>query len=194
MDDPILHARVQECLVLFDQLENAKALEPRTYPDQKRIERLHDDLRDKCKSLALPAEYRAINSSALDAIHSDWKLARDESLNAARTIVEELRTRLISRPLASSATGFTDGPGVASGKPIADTSAEVAPTVHKRKRAGRRADLETIKSDAKVAADWTRARESGVYKPDFARQKGMTTARLDALLDRVAARKRRSDK
>jgi hypothetical protein len=63
-----------------------------------------------------------------------------------------------------------------------------------RKRGGRRkATYETVQREAKLAADWERARESKVYKPVFAKEKGTTEKELDKLLDRVAKRKRDSE-
>jgi hypothetical protein len=41
---------------------------------------------------------------------------------------------------------------------------------------------------------WNRARQSGVYKADFAKANGMKLADFDLLLDRVGKRKKRSDK
>jgi hypothetical protein len=64
----------------------------------------------------------------------------------------------------------------------------------KRKRRGRKkADYETVQKEAELAADWERARDAGIYKPDFAKDKNMTVRQLDALLDRVAKRKRPSE-
>ena len=63
------------------------------------------------------------------------------------------------------------------------------------RRGGRKkADYETVQREARLAADWGQARESGVYKPDFAKQNKMTPKKLNALLNRVAKRKTRSDK
>ena len=74
-------------------------------------------------------------------------------------------------------------------------STESGKSATKGKRRGRkRPSKETIKDQAKLAADWVRARDSGVYKADFARQKEMTQKQLQALLDRVARRKARSNK
>ncbi len=71
---------------------------------------------------------------------------------------------------------------------------ESAGTKTKRKRRGRKkADYETVQREAKLTADWEQARESGVYKADFAKQKDLKVNDLDALLDRVAKRKRASE-
>ena len=62
------------------------------------------------------------------------------------------------------------------------------------KRRGRRiADYATVQREAALAADWERARDAGTYKADFAKQNGLTVKQLDALLDRVAKRKRISE-
>jgi hypothetical protein len=61
------------------------------------------------------------------------------------------------------------------------------------KRRGRKADYSKAKREEKLAAEWRRARDAGVYKPHFARDHKMTVKDLDALLDRVAKRKERSD-
>lgn len=65
----------------------------------------------------------------------------------------------------------------------------------KRNRVGRpKTETSTQKWDEKIYNDWQRARETGVYKPDFAKGIKMEVDELDQLLDRVSARKRRSDK
>jgi len=84
--------------------------------------------------------------------------------------------------------------GGGSEQPAVDSPTETTPATAKKHRGRRKADLETIKREADVAADWERARDSDVYKPVFAKQKGMTTKSLNALLNRVHKRKIRSDK
>lgn len=74
-------------------------------------------------------------------------------------------------------------------EPRPDTTS--APNPNRRGR--RKADYETIEREAQVAADWERAREAGTYKGDFAKERGTTAGKLDALLDRVAKRKSRSE-
>jgi len=78
----------------------------------------------------------------------------------------------------------------------------------KGQRGPKKANDETVKREAKLAAKWNRAREAGTFKTDFARdnqrelkaldakyrrQRKTATAMLDALLDRVAGRNRRSE-
>ena len=75
-----------------------------------------------------------------------------------------------------------------------DNEKPLESNVASKPRGRRKADYETVQREAKLAADWERARESRVYKTDFAKQKGMALVQLDALLDRVAKRKARSDK
>jgi hypothetical protein len=77
-------------------------------------------------------------------------------------------------------------------------SGSVAPHAKRKqqtpKRPGRpKADYETVQRENTLAEDWSRARASGAYKPDFAKSKGMTTTNFKRLLDRVAARKREKD-
>jgi hypothetical protein len=73
-------------------------------------------------------------------------------------------------------------------------SASNSPTPAKAKRPGRKkADYKTQQREAQLAADWKRAYEAGTYKADFARDNKLTVSKLDALLDRVAKRKARSD-
>jgi hypothetical protein len=79
-------------------------------------------------------------------------------------------------------------------EPLTDATQAPAPTTNGLRRRGRRkADYETAQREAQLAADWERAREAGVYKGDFAKERGTTIAKLDALLDRVAKRKRTSE-
>jgi hypothetical protein len=56
-------------------------------------------------------------------------------------------------------------------------------------RGRRSADAETIQAEAALAAKWGQARDGGSYKPDFAREHGMTVRDLDRLLGRVAKRR-----
>lgn len=62
-----------------------------------------------------------------------------------------------------------------------------------RRRGRKKADYETVQREAEIAANWERARDAGVYKPDFATDNNLTVRQLDALLDRVAKRKRHSE-
>jgi len=64
----------------------------------------------------------------------------------------------------------------------------------KKKPGRKKADYETVQREAQLAADWERARDSGTYKPEFAKQNEMTPENFNALLSRVAKRKTRSDK
>lgn len=83
---------------------------------------------------------------------------------------------------------------LASGGAVADVAPTDARGVAERKRRGRKkADYETVQKEAALAAEWERARDAGIYKPDFAKDKNMTARQLDALLDRVAKRKRASE-
>ncbi len=84
--------------------------------------------------------------------------------------------------------GLAAKPNVGNGK-----QAEAASDAPAKRRGRRKADYETVQKEAELAADWERARDAGVYKPDFAKDKNMTVRQLDALLDRVRARKRPSE-
>lgn len=66
---------------------------------------------------------------------------------------------------------------------------QAKPNRHGRKKA----DYETVQREAELTGEWERARESGVYKGDFAKDKGMTLKDFDRLLDRVRARERASE-
>ena len=76
------------------------------------------------------------------------------------------------------------------GPPAAEAQAESKP----KRRGRKKASYETVQKEAKIADDWRQARESGILKAEFARGSGMTLKQLDALLNRVAKRKSRSDK
>jgi hypothetical protein len=61
-------------------------------------------------------------------------------------------------------------------------------------RRGRpKADYKTVQQEAALAAEWERARDADIYKPNFAKDKKMNVKQLDALLDRVAKRKHDSE-
>lgn len=90
------------------------------------------------------------------------------------------------------AVSSADGPtsGGTTGKDKKNGSAAAA-----ARRGRRKADYETEQREAQIADDWARAKGAGIYKVDFARGIGLTAAKLDTLLDRVAKRKERaSDK
>jgi len=57
-----------------------------------------------------------------------------------------------------------------------------------------KADYKTVRLEDALAAKWVQARQSGVYKAAFAKDKGMSTKDLESLLNRVRKRKARSDK
>lgn len=61
----------------------------------------------------------------------------------------------------------------------------------KGKRRGRKkADPKVVEEEAELARQWKNAKESGDYKADFARVKGLSLRDFKRLLDRVAKRKR----
>lgn len=62
-----------------------------------------------------------------------------------------------------------------------------------RLRGRKKADYQTIQKEAELAENWERSRDAGVYKRVFARDNGLTVQQLNALLDRVAKRKRPSE-
>jgi len=63
------------------------------------------------------------------------------------------------------------------------------PTRTKAKRPGRKkANYETVQHEAKLAAEWARALDNGVYKADFAKEQGMTQKDFARLLSRVRKR------
>ena len=64
----------------------------------------------------------------------------------------------------------------------------------KRKKVGHRRDTTAAKqAEADLVAEWEKAREAKVYKPDFAREKGMTVKQFDRVLSRVKRRETRSN-
>lgn len=75
----------------------------------------------------------------------------------------------------------------------AEAVAESVKLLRPKRRGRKKADYETVQREAALAAAWARARDSGVYKGDFARDHGMSIKQLDALLDRVAKRNRHSE-
>jgi hypothetical protein len=62
------------------------------------------------------------------------------------------------------------------------------------RRGRKKADYKTEQRESQIAVDWKQARDRGAYKPDFARDKGMTPSEFQKLLNRVAKRKVRLDK
>ena len=69
---------------------------------------------------------------------------------------------------------------------------EAPVTADKTQRRGRKAAPETRQKDEEqLARDWEQARESGVSKVDFVRDKEITLADFDRLLGRVAIREKR---
>jgi hypothetical protein len=83
------------------------------------------------------------------------------------------------------------GTGVLSAAP---GNRDGSPGTTKTPRRGRpKADYETVKREAKLAADWEQASKVGVYKGDFAKDNGSSVKEFDKLLDRVAKRNRASE-
>lgn len=114
-----------------------------------------------------------------------WLAAKEgNSADGIGATVNQLRERLLNPDISDA---------------IADAANAVyrpdeASVGTKIKRPGRKkADYETVQSEAELAADWKQAKEAGEYKPDFAKQKGMTPKDLDALLTRVRKRNSRAD-
>lgn len=69
---------------------------------------------------------------------------------------------------------------------------EAPVTADKTQRRGRKAAPETKQKDEEqLARDWEQARENGVSKVDFVRDKEITLADFDRLLGRVAIREKR---
>ncbi len=66
-------------------------------------------------------------------------------------------------------------------------------TKKSKSRSGPKATYEKIQSEASLVTKWNKARESGVHKPEFAKDNDMTAKDLNRLLDRVAQRKKRSE-
>lgn len=63
------------------------------------------------------------------------------------------------------------------------------------KRRGRpKANYETIRHETTIATDWNQAKENGVHKADFVKEKEWTLKEFNKLLDRVSKRNSRSDK
>ncbi len=89
----------------------------------------------------------------------------------------------------SAETNHAGGPVV----PLPPTMTADGGGTPRPKRGRRKADYETIQREAKMAAEWNQARDAGVYKGDFAKDRGTTISDLDNLLDRVRARNRASE-
>lgn len=70
---------------------------------------------------------------------------------------------------------------------------DVQSTATPKGRGRKKADYETVQKEAALAAEWERARDAGIYKTDFAKDKSMMVKELDNLLDRVAKRKLASE-
>lgn len=62
-----------------------------------------------------------------------------------------------------------------------------------RKQNGTKRDYDAQVRDKEIFDDWQRARESGVLKADFARDRNLSIDNLKKLINRVAKRKSRSD-
>lgn len=109
------------------------------------------------------------------------KLIRDfnRNLHSAASTAEHAPKQPAPQPMSEPATDAMAAPALTTGEP--------------RRRGRRKADHETVQQEAQVAADWERARDTGMYKGDFVKERGTTVAKLDALLDRVAKRKRASE-
>ena len=73
-----------------------------------------------------------------------------------------------------------------------DQSEEKTPI--RRKAGSKKADEATCLREAELVAKWQQARDSSVYKADFAKDHNMSLKAFDGLLSRVKKRELRSDK
>ena len=116
------------------------------------------------------------------------RLARsdDEAAgNQAERLLEWVKGEIQTSSDPPAAEGNACTPG---GQPGSDETSSGP-----KRRGRKKANGETVKQEAKLAADWVRARDAGTYKGEFAKEAGMTQKSFDTLLDRVAKRKSRSD-
>jgi len=78
---------------------------------------------------------------------------------------------------------------------VDDRMRAATPKQKKSKRRGRRkADDETVEREAEITEAWAKAKRSGVYKPDFARDKKISLKDFNNLLARVSRRNSRANK
>lgn|GEM_PF-6520858 len=130
---------------------------------------------DGCRLLQHIAESRAAFAETILDTSNLGGASLEPMKDAADSLVKWAQTE-------AKTTAEGGEPAAAAGRPATP-----------KRRGRKKADYETVQKEAALAASWERAREAGVYKGDFARERGTTVAKLDALLDRVAQRKKRSD-
>ncbi|NLF09473.1 MAG: hypothetical protein GX594_16055 [Pirellulaceae bacterium] len=163
--------------------------------DGNLIERLltgPDDVELTSRELALLEAYLKQPYSPSTIQHEKRATGRSGTLAKRNklTLIRDFNRNLQAAQLINT----PPAPGAADdANPRNEAPAESADTTPK-KPGRKKADYETVQREAQLAADWERAKKSGVYKPVFAKEKGMTTRKLDNLLGRVAKRKSRSDK
>jgi hypothetical protein len=147
------------------------------------------------EALALGAwqadEYASLRNRVAHA-HIDIALGGDERVRVFLAAASHFDKGLLRRPTC-------DDPWLVEQRGCHAIAASLEAEIKRlaegeRKRRGRKkADYATQKREAQIAADWEQAKNAGTYKCDFARDKGMKTADLDKLLDRVAKRKKSSE-
>ena len=189
--------------------------EPERMPGIHRIELICNEL--YATGITVDAILK-LRSVVCRADNIDIPRADELSLNAVADIVER---RSKTATATESGAGGKTGPKPAAA-PEAESPTEAKPTVRvgdmtpaefvvavkaaddktetaspskkaRMRRGRKKADYETVRREAQIVDDWKQAKENKRYKPDFAKEKGMTLKELDRLLNRVARRKARSE-
>ena len=148
---------------------------------------------DKLRKIvgALQRDVAASLAGGLDAVIGDSRKQRSKyrqlrvTLDSATPYLRWLGVQ-VRQELATTAEGES---GPRAPRNTSKSHSSAAP----KRRGRKKADYATVKREATLAEDWKRAREAGRYKHDFAKDKDLTVKQLDALLDRVAKRKRTSE-
>lgn len=153
---------------------------------------LEAHLKQPIRFSSIQQERRATGESETCNRRNKLTLIRDFNRNLQAALGDTGNSAQKRDPVQGIDEGSSDAKGdkcFDGGEPAADNGGKAKP----KRRGRKKADYATIQKEAALAADWTRVRDAGVYKCDFARQRGMKVKALDALLDRVGKRNRTSE-
>lgn len=156
------------------------------------ILRIEDGLNDELDDRGLPDECVA----SIDDLH---KLSSEELRDTlVRLETKKSLQKLVNGRGSRQISAWIDKEWAAAkaNQPASHKAGATANAGGKqRKRKGRKkADYKIVQKEAAIVESWKKAHQDKVYKSDWAKDNGMTVKQLDAILDRVYQRNRRSDK
>jgi len=167
----------------LDQVPSITDMPPEVLSSLQSLARIVRGTRTECISYGDVALHLARSEMATHA-EAGWQaLVKSKPANQGLLAWADAATDT----MAELAPETKDDPG--DRQPGVDASVPPKP----KRRGRKKPSDETVQREAQLKDEWERARDSGEYKGTFAKEKGMSLKKFDALLDRVAVRKSRSE-